>query len=505
MKKSIVALVIIAVTLLLFSTQSGRAETITADVAVVGAGAAGLSAALTAAEQGAKVIVFEKQAYFTGSSNFFEGTFAVESAMQRRDYIGYTRDEAFRNIMENSHWRANPRLVRAFVDESAASIEWLQKQGVEFLGAATNMPDSARTYHLVKGFGAAIVKALAEKAKAKGVDIRMSTPVTKLIKEGNRVIGVVAGKDGKTIEVKVKAVVIATGGYGNNKEWLKKYTGLDMGVNAYPEAQVGKMGDGIRMAWEAGAAEEGIDLLLGFRLGPRGPGVEGLGALMCASAQPHLWVNQQGLRFCDEAVNFNDSFQGNITVKLKEGYSYTIFDERIKQEMVERGIDRNISSKNWPGTRLVKFDDELNNLLAKGNKDVVVAGSLEELSGRLGIKPEVLKTTVDEYNDYCEKGHDALFAKDRKYLKPIKGPKFYAIKAYTVFLGTLGGIRINEKMEAVNREGKAIPGLYAAGADAGGMYGDTYSMAGSTGAASAFAVTSGRIAGKNAVAYGKKR
>ncbi len=139
------------------------------DVAIIGSGATGLAAALTAAEGGAQVTVFEKQRSLGGTSNFFHGTFAVESAMQRERYITYSRDEAFKNIMEYSHWRANPRLVRAIVNESTATIAWLQNQGVEFIDATINMPDSPHTYHVVKGKGEAVVKALVVKARERAL------------------------------------------------------------------------------------------------------------------------------------------------------------------------------------------------------------------------------------------------------------------------------------------------------------------------------------------------
>jgi fumarate reductase flavoprotein subunit len=91
------------------------------------------------AESGAKVVVFEKQRSIGGTSNFFHGTFAVESAMQRADYIDYTRDECFKNTMDYSHWIANPRVVRAVINESGATIAWLQKQGVVFTMVGINM------------------------------------------------------------------------------------------------------------------------------------------------------------------------------------------------------------------------------------------------------------------------------------------------------------------------------------------------------------------------------
>ena len=169
------------------------------DVVVIGSGVSGLAAAVTAAAGGAKVIVFEKERSLGGTSNFFDGLFAVESNMQRDRYITYSRDQAFKNMMEYSHWRANPRLVRAFVDESGSTISWLQEKGVEFIDATINMPDAPRTYHVVKGQGAAVVKALATSAKELGVDLKLATPVKKILKKGDRITGVVVEEDGGDI------------------------------------------------------------------------------------------------------------------------------------------------------------------------------------------------------------------------------------------------------------------------------------------------------------------
>lgn len=116
------------------------------------------------------------------------------------------------------------------------------------------------------------------------------------------------------------------------------------------------------------------------------------------------------------------------------------------------------------------------------------------------MEPARLRATVDEYNGFCEKGHDDLFAKDPRYLRPLKEPTFYALKCNAVFLGTLGGIRINHKTEVVDKRGNPIPGLYAGGMDAGGIYGDSYDVV-TCGGTLAFALNSGRIAGKNALEY----
>jgi len=129
-----------------------------------------------------------------------------------------------------------------------------------------------------------------------------------------------------------------------------------------------------------------------------------------------------------------------------------------------------------------------------------VDDTLDELANKMGIGRTIFKKTVEEYNRFCEKGHDDLFAKDPEYLRPVKTPRFYAFKCYMNFLGTLGGIKINEKTEVLDKNDKAIPGLYAVGNDAGGLYGDSYDVIAS-GASSGFALNSGRIAGENALKY----
>lgn len=485
------------------STSGG----INTDIIVIGSGAAGMSAALTAAEAGASVVLCEKMKFTGGTSNFAEGMFAVESEMQRPMYMQYSRDQSFRDIMDYSHWRANPRLVRAFVDESGATIGWLRSRGVEFSEAATNSPDGIRTVHVLKGpfmaMGTPMMKTLLARAIEQGVDVRKATGVKEILRDSGVIRGVIVESEGSTEEITARVVIVATGGYGNNAEWVKKYCGMDIGINAIPVRNFDKVGDGIRMAWETGAAEEGMGLLHFFRAGPLGPGVAMAGELECAAAQPALWITPQGERFCNESITFNDSYLGAASARLKEGYSYTLFDEATRRHLMEHGIERGVAYKNLPGKRLVNFDAQLKRALEAGNPDVIVADTLEEIAARTGASPATLAATAGEYNRYCETGHDALFAKEQKFLWPVKEPPFYAFKCYTVYLGTLGGIKINERMEVVDTETRVIPGLYAAGTDTGGMYGDSYCYLPASGATLGFAVNSGRIAGRNAASFVK--
>jgi len=474
------------------------------DIVVIGSGATGMAAALTAAEGGAKVILFEKMRNLGGVSNFAEGMFAVESDMQRKQYVSYTRDDAFKTIMEYSHWRANPRLVRAFVDESAATITWLQQHGVEFAEVSTNMPDGPLVWHVLKGphreRASIMMKTLAARAKEKGVDFRLATQVKELIKEGGKVIGVVAEQDGEALQINAKAVIVATGGYANNKEWIKKYTGFDLGVNLTPIGNVDKMGDGIRMAWEIGAAEEGMGVLQLLKGGPvLGQGLTFIGPLESASNQPSLWVNQDGERYCDESIQGNFAFDGNAMARQKGKSVFALFDESLVRHWMEKGTDLGTGRIIPPGTR-INIGEALNEVLENKSPDVFAADSIEELATKIGIEPAALRATVDEYNSFCEKGHDDLFAKEPKYLRPLKEPRFYALKCNAVFLGTLGGIKINHKMEVVDKKENPILGLYAGGMDAGGIYGDSYDVK-TCGGTLAFAVNSGRIAGRNALKY----
>jgi len=461
---------------------------------------------LTTAEAGAKVIVFEKLRHHGGTSNFAQGLFAVESDMQRQRYIGFTRDEAFKTAMNYSHWRANPYLVRTVIDKSADTIKWLQKQGVQFVEPVTMFYDAPRTWHILKGKpraggrGSAMIKALVARAKERAAELWLATPVKKIIKEGGKITGVISEKDGKDIHIAAKAVIIATGGYANNKEWVKTYSGFDLDVNLFPLGNISKTGDGIRMAWEVGAAEEGMGVLQLWRSILIGQGVKEIGNLHAAALQPHLWVNQRGERFCDETIANIDPFEGNACARQKNGYSYTIFDEAIRRHMIEKGIDKNMGTENPPGTPLVNFDVELKAGLGKKTPHLFVANSVRELAGQIDVNPNVLKATLEEYNKFCEKGRDELFAKDQHYLRPVKESKFYAMRCVTMTLGTLGGIKINHKTEVLDKEENPIPGLYAVGNDASGMYGDSYNIY-LSGGTLGFAVNSGRMAGENALKY----
>ncbi len=469
------------------------------DVVIAGAGGAGLAAALTLAEGGVRAIVFEKMPLAGGSFLFVEGTFAVESEMQRKRNIKVTREDAFREMMEYSHWKANPALVRAFVDKSASTIDWMERQGVEFTEPTGTWLGGPRTWHLFKGLGGPPIKVLVANVVKKGVEIRYETAVKHLLREGSGPVtgALVEDKTGQQIRVNAKAVIIATGGYPNNKEWIKKYSGFDLESNLFPLGRYNKTGEGIQMAWEAGAAEEGIGVIhLNIGSPPR---IGARSHIWGAVGQPTLWVNQHGVRYCDEAIVENIAYAGNAMSKQKGGYDFRIFDEETKTQLVKKG-GLGVGMYLPPRTPLAELDNKISAALQKKNPYIFVAETIDELANKMGLDRDVFKKTVEEYNRFCEKGRDDQFGKDPEYLHPVKTPKFYAFKCYMNFLGTLGGIKINEKTEVLDRNDEVIPGLYAVGNDAGGLYGDSYDVI-TSGASSGFALNSGRIAGENAVNF----
>jgi fumarate reductase flavoprotein subunit len=498
MKKGSLLLMIGLVFML--SLNVSQAETLKADVVVVGTGAAGMGAAVTAADGGAKVIVFEKMPIAGGASNMAMGGISPDPKQV---------DAAFKEIMEYTHWRTDARLVRAFLDKASSNREWCEQHGVELLPIPPAMAAHGFGHFLPKPEGrghggGAMVKTLVARAREKGVDIRLSTPVQKLIQEKGKIVGVIAkDKDGKAIRVDARAVVLATGGFGNNKEMLKEYTGFS-GDELFLMKDIKATGDGIRMAWDVGAAKEGMGPHMIYNV--PGPGIVGempwlsLNQVRIIQWQPHLSVNQEGLRFFDEAVAANSTFTGNAIARQKGRCAYLIFDESIRKKM-EQAFDNTYSV--FPGMeKLIDFDGQLKGLKEAGNTNVFVADSLEELAKKMGVNPAVLKATVDQYNGFCEKGHDDLFAKDPKLLRPVKEPKFYAFRCVPSAYGTFGGIKVNEKMEALNKEQGPIPGLYAAGYDGHTIFGDPPDYDWKTsGSGLGYALATGRIAGDSALKY----
>jgi fumarate reductase flavoprotein subunit len=481
-----------------------------ADVVIIGGGTAGMAATVAAAEKGASVIALEKGATTGGTGNMGWGLLAVESRLQRANQIGLTRENAFKIFMDYTHWRVNARLVKAYIDKSASTIDWLEQMGVEFVDPAAYFAGSNFTWHRVKnsdgstgpGAVATMIKVMTDRAQELGAKIMLQTSAKKILKEGGRVVGVMAeDRSGEDIRVDAKAVIVATGGFGNNPEMVKKYAGYDMDRDIFPFRIPGLFGEGIRMAWETGAGSEGMNMEIMYGmpdLGADGP-LGGPPAVF-VFRQPNLVVNLHGERFMDEGIMGNTTFTGNAIARQKNRIAFNIVDAGIIEYFKANEFD--IIKVIDPGLKIDDFEADIKVIRSEGNTHIFDADSLEGLASKTGINSAGLLRTVAEYNKACETGRDELFQKNPRYLRPVKKPKFYAGRLFPSAYGSLGGIKINYRTEVVTKDEDVIPGLFAAGTDACAIYGDSYVFV-LPGNTMGFAVNSGRIAGENAVEYAR--
>ena len=462
------------------------------DVAVVGGGGTGLAAAITAAEKGAGVVVLEKRRVFGGNAVMAEGLFATESDVQSRNFVDARSDHYFKLAMDYDHWKLNARLVRAFIDKSGDTIAWLEAKGITMSLLAYYF-NQLEVWHLFDEGGVKLIEVLTENCRDLGVQLFSRTSAKKLLIDGKgKVAGVIAGTGKEKYTVKAKSVIIGTGGYGGNKKLLKKYCSFytdDMRCHG-----LSHMGDGLMMALEAGAATDGLGIL---QMG--GPDFIGSKMLRVAGWEPYnLWVNKKGERFADEASALKKFESVNTLLQQPDRMCYVLFDDDIKKSFEEKGVIIGTGLIVSAQTKIPQIGQELKVEAAKGL--LGIAESWDGIAQWAGMSPRVLNATVNEYNSFCDKGHDDLFAKDRRYLFALRTPPYYALKCYPGFLSTIGGIKINHRMEVVDRDYNCIPGLYAGGNDTGGWESDTYNVE-LAGAALGFAINSGRIAGENAAEY----
>jgi fumarate reductase flavoprotein subunit len=515
------------------NARTGGAQS-KADLVILGGGGAGLCAALAAAENGCEnIVILEKRSSATGNSAMGGGPFAAESPVQRRQGIDAPRDKYFKIAVSFANWKVNPRIVRAFVDKSGDTIRWLEELGVKFQplplpsadssDASNAVPQAMRrslasfitelpvTYHVPEGEGATMMKILREACGKHGVRISVNTKAEKiLIDNDGRISGVLASSLTDLIPVAAPAVIIATGGYGDNKQLLEKYCPIYRQGMEYHGVPL-LTGDGLLMATEVGAAVENAGTLL--LEGPLVPTsillniVGNLGEpikvpLVALAWEPTLlWLNKNGERFIteDDAGPFNG---GNAVAMQPDNTAFVLFDAATVQRIAERGGLHGSPLRNapLPAQRgpLPNLHEELVCQAKEGR--MKISDSLEDIAHWIGADPAILKSAIDEYNAACDEGHDRLFAKQPENLVPVRTPPFYALKCSSGFLDTIGGIKINERMEVVSQAGKPIPGLYAAGVVTGGWQAGTY-CGHLLGSARGFALNSGRIAGENAARF----
>lgn len=467
-------------------------EDLNSEVVIIGGGC-GLAAAVAAAEKGAKVVVLEKRKKVGGNTAIAGGFMAADSPVQRRLKIDASREDIFKASMEYAHWNIDPKIIRAIIDKSGDTVQWLEYMGLNFSDVPHSFHNQLpRIYHIPEDNGAGLVKVLLKRCEDLGVNILYQTPAKKiLIGASGEVIGVLADGRDKQFRISANTAVIVTGGFSGNKRLLKKYCPLytdNIHLNGVPN-----MGDGLNMAIEAGAAKEGLGTLIAM-----GPFFEGSKYVHSTAVEAYsVWLNSNGERFINEDSTV-PSETANALNRQPGKSCYAIYDAEIKRIFMEEGLYRGIVRPYTSMTKMTELDDYLKKDRDSGK--VKISNSWKEIADWMGTDTRVLRKNIDEYNSYCDQGYDELFFKKRSCLKPLRKPPFYALRCGQAFHGTIGGIKINQHMEVLDKKNIPIKGLYAAGNDTGGWIADTYNYV-VTGTALAFALNSSRLAGENAAEY----
>lgn len=470
----------------------------TYDVVVIGGGGSGMSCAVQAAKDGLTCAVLEKEAQLGGSSNFAEGHAAFESDEQLKRGINVTKAEGFSTYMNYSHWRADPSVVTRFVDNAATTIVKMRDE----LGAvyenveicAVEQPDELVTWHLPEGEVARIIELMAADARRRGVDIFLSTAAKEILKdESGKVVGVEAvDADGQPVRLGAKAVVVGTGGYAANPDMVDHYARHPVGHQVINVGGAGNTGDGITMMLAAGAAEHpSIGTLLLF---PFMRDKTITSHVNNAGMQPYLWIDATGKRFVSEVIGLNFGHAGDVLAGLPGACYWNVMDQATLRHLVDDGNEVGIGIYVRNGEKLVNLRTELDaDVVDPARTNVVQADTIEDLAVEMGVPPATLRHEIEAYNALAEKGDDSQFYKPAKYLRPVVEAPFVAIKMETGIMVSMGAMKIDDHMRCLGPDGKPVVGLFSVGCDAGGLFGESYSLP-IPGSANGFALTSGWLA-----------
>ncbi|MDF2892389.1 MAG: fumarate reductase/succinate dehydrogenase flavoprotein domain protein [Clostridia bacterium] len=439
------------------------------DVVVVGAGAAGLAAAIEAAEQGAKVAVLEKMPMVGGSTVLSGGiVYGTGSELHKKAGVEDSVEELVKYWSERAEGQNDIEQLTFVAERSGQTIDWLVKLGVQFGNPAPTGTSPVPRAVTSTEHGAGIIKPLKTYAESKNVEFFMQTEAKDLItNDKGEVVGVKAvDKEKNDISFMSKAVVLATGGFDRNPELVKKYATVAEGQSSF--AGTGNSGDGLIMAEKLNADVVTHGGVIGFRT------VEGEPAYttdVCMLMwMPYLSVNKQGQRFVNEAIDYPLFYEE--LVKQEDKVSYLIFDGNTYNPTLDKAVE-------------------------KGS--AFVADSLEELAQKAGINAEGLNATVKEYNEMVKTGKDTKFGKDLTGHAAIEKPKYYALKVVPAILGTMTGVKTNLDTQVIDKSGNVISGLYAAGEVANGDFFNTIYPA--SGTSIQMGLTFGRVAGTNAAKH----
>lgn len=433
-------------------------EDAAADIVVIGAGGAGMTAAAKAAGAGKKVILLEKLDIVGGTSNYsIEGFGSVEDKTHMALGSDITSDALAATLFKGNP-KGTAEAFEALAKGNGKAADWLRSIGAMMTVAGGQT--AVATSREVGELGVSIISALGAECKKAGVDIRTGSKATELVMLDGAVAGVKVSTDAGDYTISAKAVILATGGFGANNEMVSSYNAALKGYNS--SCSVGDTGDGHMMAQAAGAELRDMDYIrVNFTYTTKENGYYYyMGSLFNTGA---IFVNDQGQRF----VNDQGAYGVGPKVLEQGGSGWAIFDNSIAQSVQD-----------------VRHYGELGLYVS--------ADSIETLAGKINVDAANLTATVEQYKGYVAAGKDEAFGRAMLNMTFDEAP-YYACRMTCRVQGTFGGIATNAKAEVLTAEGAPLPGLYAAGECASeGTWGAN---------PAAVNIVFGTIAAENAIAY----
>lgn len=450
-------------------TSKKTNEDMKADIVVIGAGGAGMSAAIEAVQNGAtNVVILEKMPQTGGNTiRTTGGMNAAETDLQASENIEDSVELMVEDTMKGGKYLNDKELVTVLAEKSNEGIEWVNEIGGDLSEVGMFGGASVKRIHKPKGgsaVGPMLVQTFNSNLEELNIPVMLETSADKIFVEDGKVTGVKASNSDGEFTIECKSVVLATGGFGANSDMVVKYNESLEGFGTTNHS--GATGDGIKMATELGVELVDIDQIQTHPTVEPGTqtmyteAVRGNGAIL---------VNKEGKRFINELLT-RDVVSEAILSQTDE-QAYLLFDQNVRDGLsaIEKYISAGI---------------------------ITEADSIEELAEKINVDAATLKETMDNYASYATSGTDAEFGRESME-ETLTTPKYYAGLCSPAIHHTMGGVKINTDAQVLKEDGSLIEGLFAAGEVTGGVHGANRLG----GNAVTDIVVFGRIAGKSACDY----
>lgn len=467
------------------------------DVLVVGSGVAGLAAAVEAVRAGATVLVLEGESRIGGASVMSGAACCIVGTPEQED-AGVTDsvELALADWLSFGGPTVDVDWARKYLANSREDVyDWCRELGITWSAPVRQEGNSVARWHIPDRFGVGIVEALLEELRRYSAEVLTDVPVSALLEEGSRVVGVVAGTAADQIEVRAAATVVATGGFANNRDMLlgssRRLRGLPRFLNGgSPTAR----GTGHRLVEGAGGALSHMENVWIYpnatpdpqdAAGERGLGIRGV--------VTELWFNLNGRRFHDESLRGGWSGT-NALLEQPEQTCWNIFDGASAGDLLLIDNEYFASPAGPQPEAMAEFWAQ--------SAHAVTASDVEELAAKTGLPLDNLATEIASFNAAVRAGRtvDPTTGRALEGLSEVGNGGFAALRMFPMAQKNFGGIRTSINCEVLRPDGRLIPGLFAAGEVAGMAGGSINGAAGLEGTMFGPSLYSGRVAGITASA-----